>query len=401
MAWHKRHARGVETQVRLVVEFRRRDLLWVVPNPVVDPLTKEEIELPIWVSEQTLVGPNILDALVREVMPVWSDRVVKAPDGNEQTQKVEVKKTIWRLRDPQEFVAKEPQLESHLEIHSPLLQKAFLTGGTFQAEDGDFIVVEKRSSVSMSAVVYKLAMGMRGGEAAASAYIGEMAAAAWERDLARARELYDCIVDGGGSVDDVQIPQQLKATASIAQIVEAAVLRDACHWLGIDPDAPIRRKRGRPRKHKDENTSAGEVIELTLQPDGSVIGRTIAEWHGLAANTSLSSLSLTQLAELLVALRQAELELDADLLEAYMEAVDPEWRAKVAQEIENETGQIEPTQDPWIILGLSPDASLEEVKAAYRRTMRAVHPDTSGLSRVFSQMASDAYRQLLKELDRE
>lgn len=33
--------------------------------------------------------------------------------------------------------------------------------------------------------------------------------------------------------------------------------------------------------------------------------------------------------------------------------------------------------DPYAVLGLSPDASLGEITAAYRRLVRAYHPDTA------------------------
>lgn len=103
---------------------------------------------------------------------------------------------------------------------------------------------------------------------------------------------------------------------------------------------------------------------------------------------------------MLVALREGELIEDADLLEAYLDAVDPDWRAKIAEEIgleEDSTTGI----DPWTVLGLSPGASLEEVKRAYKKIMRTIHPDTSGLPRWYAQAVNDAYRRLLEELDRE
>jgi DnaJ-domain-containing protein 1 len=138
------------------------------------------------------------------------------------------------------------------------------------------------------------------------------------------------------------------------------------------------------------------VIELTLQLDGSVTGRLIASFQGLSQNTNLASLTLSKLAEILVALREAELVDDADLLEAYLEAVDADWRAKIAEEIGVEDNST-PT-NPWTVLGLTPGASLEEVKQAYRKIMRTVHPDTSGLPQWYAQTVNHAYRQLLEEL---
>lgn len=399
MSWHKRHiqtAPAGRESVRLVVEFRRQDLLWVSPSPIRHSLTGEEIQLPIQLSETVLVGPNIFDVMERETIETWSDQEQQTPDGRRQTQSVAVKQLMWRLQDPQAFLATEPEPEAE---HP--LRKSLSTGGTFVEERGEFILVEKRSSVSIGALVYKLAVGMTGNEATASHLIGNIAVDAWEQDIKRALELYQLIATAPGqSLEDAQVPEHLKATASIAQVVETAMLRQTCNWLGVDPDAPIHRQKGRPRKRaKEENTATGEVIKLILQPDGSVTGLLLIDYSGFPANTDLSTLTLAQLASLLVALRQGERAEDADLLEAYLEAVDPEWRAKIADEIELEKDQS--AHNPWTVLGLTPGASLEEVKSAYRQAMRVVHPDTSGLSRVFSQIVNDAYRQLLEELEHE
>ena len=284
------------------------------------------------------------------------------------------------------------------------LRKSFCTGGTVQGKEGDFLAVTKRSSVSINALIYRLAIGMTGSSLAASQYIGAIAADAWERDLTRAVELYTLIAQTpGGFLPDHLVPTALKAGASVGQTVENAVLRDACNWLGIDPDAPINRRQGRPRSrlHNEagEPTSAGQYIELTLQLDGTVTGRLIASFHGFSSGTNLATLTLTKLASMLVALREGELVSDADLLEAYLDAVDPDWRAKIAEEIGVETSST--AMDPWTILGVEPGASLSDVKRAYKRIMRTVHPDASGMPRWFAQTVNDAYRKLLEELERE
>lgn len=122
----------------------------------------------------------------------------------------------------------------------------------------------------------------------------------------------------------------------------------------------------------------------------------IASFQGLAENTNLASLTLTKLASILVALRDGELVDDADLLEAYLEAVDPDWRAKIAEEIGVEDGITK--TNPWTVLGLTPGASLEEVKKACRKIMRVIHPDMSGIPKWYAQTVNDAYRKLLEEL---
>lgn len=399
MAWHKRYVNSISSGgLRLTVEFQRRDLLWVSPSPVTNSHTGEILSLPIRLSETVAVSPNVLDILKRENAVVFQEVEVTDSDGSKQTMTVPLEKLVWRLRSPQEFFAQ--KVEEEAEEHP--LHKSFSTGGTVITEQEDFIAVQKRSSVSINALVYRLAVGMTGSQAAATSYIGDLAAAAWEQDTERAVKLYNLISQAkAGYILDEQVPKELKASASVGQTVESAVLRSACIWLGIDPDTPLHRQRGRPlsrKRDEDGNAkSAGQVIELTLQLDGSVTGRLLVSFQGLSENTNLATLTLAKLAEILVALRDAELGDDADLLEAYLEAVDPDWRTKIASEIGVQDNSN--NTNPWTVLGLSPGVSLEEVKKAYRKIMRVIHPDTSGLPQWYAQTVNDAYRKLLEELE--
>ena len=400
MAWHNRYINSISSGgLRLTIEFKRRDLLWVSPLPVTNPQTGEEITLPIRLSETVVVSPNVLDLVKRETETVEQEIELTEHDGTKKTVRVKVEKLVWRLRSPHEFF---PQTSSQQAEEHPL-HKSYCTGGTVQAEESGFIVIQKRSSVSINALVYRLAVGMTGSELAATQYIGELAADAWSRDNDRAVKLYNLISQAAnGYLLDELVPKELKAGASVGQTVETAVLRSACIWLGIDPDTPLRRQRGRPRSptsERDGNAVSGEtVIELTLQSDGSVTGRLLVDFQALGANTPLATLTLTKLAEILVGLREAELIKDADLLEAYLEAVDPDWRTKIADEIGFEDNT---TTNAWAVLGLAPGASLEEVKQTYRKIMRYIHPDISGLPQWYAQTVNDAYRKLLEELDSE
>lgn len=397
MAWHNRYIKSISNAgLRLNSMVKRQDLLWKSPQPILNPHTGEEVSLPFRLSETVVVSPNVLDMLKRETATV---EIEVEAIGTKQISKRNTEKLVWYLRSPPEFFPKKE--EECSEEHS--LSKSLSTGGTVIGEEGGFIAVNKRSSVSINSLVYRLAIGMTGSEAEAVRYIGQLAADAWERDNERAVKLFKLVVQAkDGYVLDEEVPLELKASASVGQTVESAVLRSACLWLGIDPNAPLKRQRGRPRtRSRDEDgnaTNAGEVIELTLQPDETVTGRLIADFQGLVKNTDLASLTLTKLAEILVALRDRELVLDAELLEAYLEAVNPDWRTKIADEIGLEDNNQEKTNS-WTVLGLTPGTSLAEVKAAYRKIMRQVHPDTSGLPQWYAQTVNDAYRKLLEELD--
>lgn len=50
--------------------------------------------------------------------------------------------------------------------------------------------------------------------------------------------------------------------------------------------------------------------------------------------------------------------------------------------------------DPFAVLGVNPDASSVEIAAAYRRAVRACHPDTSDPDRDRLAAVIAAYRQL-------
>lgn len=140
------------------------------------------MSLPLRLSETVALSPNVLDLVKRETAEVLEDVEVTALDGTKQTMTIKLEKLVWRLREPQELF---PQRGEESAQEHPL-HKSYCTGGTVLGEEGVFIAIKKRSSVSINALVYRLAVGMTGSEIAASQYIGELAADAWERDLERA-----------------------------------------------------------------------------------------------------------------------------------------------------------------------------------------------------------------------
>ena len=212
MAWHNRYINSISSGgLRLTIEFKRRDLLWVSPLPVTNPQTGEEITLPIRLSETVVVSPNVLDLVKRETETVEQEIELTEHDGTKKTVRVKVEKLVWRLRTPHEFF---PQTSSQQAEEHPL-HKSYCTGGTVQAEESGFIVIQKRSSVSINALVYRLAVGMTGSELAATQYIGELAADAWSRDNDRAVKLYNLISQAAnGYLLDELVPKELKAGAS-------------------------------------------------------------------------------------------------------------------------------------------------------------------------------------------
>lgn len=383
-SWHSRYIPQSSTSpsggLRTAVTFLRDDLLWKSSQPITDPYTGDNYHFPFGDRDSSknvlLSGANILDMLERVRLEV--------PDSKRPKHKM-----YWRIRDPQTLFS---TLEDREEQGT--IWKKYTAKGLKIDEEDDFIRVEKKSSVSINAIVFKLATGMTGSYAIASRQIGELAADAWSRDLLRAKLLYDTIKAAGGQIEEAKTPHQCRTKSTISQEVETAILKECCHWLGVDPDKKISRPRGQPRKHRykeEKNLVSGEVVELELLDDGTVRGRLICDFDGLRANTPLETLTLLRLAELLAYLRDKELEEDAELLSAYLEAVDEEWQEKVATELQGKTIEVE---DPWTILGLDRSASPQDIKRTYRNIMKSIHPDSSGLPNWISAKVNQAYEQL-------
>src|ERR671919_225662 len=80
------------------------------------------------------------------------------------------------------------------------------------------------------------------------------------------------------------------------------------------------------------------------------------------------------------------------LLETYLDRRQPDWRAHVAGEQEGGRGQQASAAGAMdeatacSILGLSPEASADEIKAAHRRLMTKLHPDHGGSSYLAAQL---------------
>lgn len=363
MAQHVRYTDSSRNE-RAVIKFVREDLLWVgrIGN----------ISVPFDEGPR-LAGPTILDLLVRE-------------QGSDD------EPPYWTLRDSGGFVERDKSRQAE---NGHRFKAGLISGGRHVDSDGEFVRVAKTSSVSIGAYAYRLAVGALGSVRDAHNAIASRAVVAWSADLARSRSLYEAIKAAPkGRLEESAAIAALRPAGSISDQIETEILREACLLLGVDPDLPIRRPPGRPRKDGIGQTETGEWISVTII-DGLVSARTVAAINGISAESDLSSLSVLKLIALLDTLRAGSAELDAELLEAYLDVAAPDWR-EVAT---SPAGDGVAADDPYTVLGVSRNMALEEITKAYRRSMQAMHPDKGACSPWFAQVAAAAYRRIKDEHD--
>ncbi len=138
-------------------------------------------------------------------------------------------------------------------------------------------------------------------------------------------------------------------------------------------------KIGRNDGAPDPDASSGvESTWLRMELDhatGALDGLVL---QGSYRGKRLSELEPNSLADLLGTLRIEDGE-GAQLLEAYLDRVHPEWRggqetSSAAPAGEGPMSRAEAAR----LLGVAETASVEEIKAAHRRLMLKVHPDHGG-----------------------
>lgn len=128
---------------------------------------------------------------------------------------------------------------------------------------------------------------------------------------------------------------------------------------------------------------------------GAVEGRVLA---GRFAGADLMALGEDDTRLLL-----AEIEGDADsmsLLESWLDANRAGWREYFAQQAAGDSSSHpqaggDPTTEAYAVLGLQPGASEDDIRAAHRDLMKAVHPDHGGSSYLAAKI-NEARDRLLK-----
>lgn len=111
----------------------------------------------------------------------------------------------------------------------------------------------------------------------------------------------------------------------------------------------------------------------------------------------LSDLSLPELLQLLSELQSDEQS--SKLLGTYLDRVHPEWHDHVDQSAhDHETTPPDASEmsreDAYRVLGLEPGSGKDEVREAYRRLIKRLHPDSGGSAILMAQITAARDRLL-------
>lgn len=140
------------------------------------------------------------------------------------------------------------------------------------------------------------------------------------------------------------------------------------------------------------------VLAMELDHDsGDMDGEVLS---GPDAGRRLSELDLKSLMSLLDLCRNANDRSEA-LLEAYLDRAHPRWRDVEAEEEKQQREGTSPggsmsLEEAQAILGVGPDATAEDIRAAHRRLMKQYHPDSGG-SDYLAAKVNQAKDLLLKQ----
>jgi hypothetical protein len=131
---------------------------------------------------------------------------------------------------------------------------------------------------------------------------------------------------------------------------------------------------------------ATPFLRMILDHDTGAMSGTILS--GRFAGMRLDELGFAELLALLRECRSQDEE-GARLLEAYLDRLHPDWRDELREErpgaARSAAGDMG-LAEAYAILGLSPGASVAQIKEAHRRLMTKLHPDHGGSDYLATQI---------------
>lgn len=161
----------------------------------------------------------------------------------------------------------------------------------------------------------------------------------------------------------------------------------------LAPGSPARSRNARPQTSRVRSAH----LEMTLDHDsGDIDGRILG---GPREGQVLSDLTLPELLQLLAEIRSDEQS--SKLLETYLDRAHPEWhdhvdRSAQDRETPSPDARAMSREDAYRILGLEPGSTRDEIREAYRRLIKRLHPDSGG-SAVLTAQITAARDRLLDE----
>lgn len=146
--------------------------------------------------------------------------------------------------------------------------------------------------------------------------------------------------------------------------------------------------------HGQGSTVDTRFLRMTLDHDSGDLDGEIRE--GPFAGRRLSDLDEAELRDLLARCR-AEDDASAQVLEAYLDRVHPDWREDDTYEGQRAApadGGPMTREEASAVLGVATDAGEDEIRAAHHRLIAGLHPDKGG-SNWLAARVNEARRVLL------
>lgn len=174
-------------------------------------------------------------------------------------------------------------------------------------------------------------------------------------------------------------PITLIAVGGVLTLLRRGVIGVPLILLGLSWLRRSRSMRSPSYSGGGKSTVRSACLEMELDHDtGEMDGWVLT---GRMKGTQLSSLNEAEVLSL-----YQEISYDADsaaLLESYLDRRHPGWRENSSHNSSRGTGgetgsEFMTREEAYQILGLEPGASQEQIHQAWRRLVKAVHPDSGG-----------------------